>query len=172
MTLSPSPTTKSLLPCSRLITSAALTISSALFSDSLNSLTQKKHESVYSRAARDFCAWREQGILIQEKAPCVFAYSQRFTVPGTETVKERRGFIALGKLHDYADQVVFRHEQTLSKPKSDRLNLLKATRAHFGQIFMLYSDPAGSMENFCLKWMARPTLKSPTSTVCFTGFGG
>ena len=42
--------------------------------------------------------------------------------------------------------MVFRHEQTLSKPKSDRLNLLKATRAHFGQIFMLYSDPAGSVE--------------------------
>ena len=61
-------------------------------------------------------------------------------------MKERRGFIALGKLHDYADQVVFRHEQTLSKPKSDRLNLLKATRAHFGQIFMLYSDPAASVE--------------------------
>jgi uncharacterized protein (DUF1015 family) len=61
-------------------------------------------------------------------------------------VKERRGFIALGKLHEYADQVVFRHEQTLSKPKSDRLNLLKATHAHFGQIFMLYSDPAGSVE--------------------------
>ena len=56
------------------------------------------------------------------------------------------GFIALGKLHEYADQVVFRHEQTLSKPKSDRLNLLKATHAHFGQIFMLYSDPAGSVE--------------------------
>ena len=42
--------------------------------------------------------------------------------------------------------MVFRHEQTLSKPKSDRLNLLKATRAHFGQIFMLYSDPAASVE--------------------------
>ena len=42
--------------------------------------------------------------------------------------------------------MVFRHEQTLSKPKSDRLNLLKATHAHFGQIFMLYSDPAGSVE--------------------------
>ena len=96
--------------------------------------------------ARDFRAWREQGVLIQEKDPCMFAYAQRFRVPGSEAVKERRGFIALGKLHDYADQVVFRHEQTLSKPKSDRLNLLKATHAHFGQIFMLYSDPAGSVE--------------------------
>ncbi|HEY1902892.1 MAG TPA: DUF1015 domain-containing protein [Terracidiphilus sp.] len=106
----------------------------------------ERGESVYSRAARDFCAWREQGVLVQEKEPCIFAYAHRFTVPGTQIVKERRGFIALGKLHDYSEQVIFRHEQTLSKPKSDRLNLLKATHAHFGQIFMLYSDPAGSVE--------------------------
>jgi uncharacterized protein (DUF1015 family) len=103
-------------------------------------------ENVYTRAARDFRSWREQGVLVQEKNPCIFAYAQRFKVPGTQIVKERRGFIALGKLHDYAEKVVFRHEQTLSKPKSDRLNLLKATRAHFGQIFMLYSDPSGSIE--------------------------
>lgn len=106
----------------------------------------ERGESVYGRAARDFQAWREQRILIQEKALCVYAYAQRFQVPGSGEIKERRGFIALGKLHDYTDQVVFRHEETLSKPKSDRLNLLKATRAHFGQIFMLYSDPAGSVE--------------------------
>ncbi len=103
-------------------------------------------ESVYTRAARDFRAWREQGVLVQEKEPSVFAYAQRFTVPGSAAVKERRGFIALGKLHDYSEQVVFRHEQTLSKPKTDRLNLLKATRAHFGQIFMLYSDPANAVD--------------------------
>jgi len=106
----------------------------------------ERNESVYTRAARDFRAWREQGILIHEKHPCVFAYAQRFRAPGSDAVRERRGFIALGKLHDYAEQVVFRHEQTLSKPKSDRLNLLRATRAHFGQIFMLYSDPAASVE--------------------------
>jgi uncharacterized protein (DUF1015 family) len=106
----------------------------------------ERGESVYTRAARDLSAWREQGVLSQEKTPCVYAYAQRFQVPGSDVVKERRGFIALGKLHDYAEQVVFRHEYTLSKPKSDRLNLLKATHAHFGQIFMLYSDPAGSVE--------------------------
>jgi uncharacterized protein (DUF1015 family) len=106
----------------------------------------ERGENVYTRAARDFRAWREQSVLVREKSPCIFAYSQRFRVPGSDEVKERRGFIALGKLHEYADQVVFRHEQTLSKPKSDRLNLLRATRAHFGQIFMLYSDPGGSVE--------------------------
>ena len=106
----------------------------------------ERGESVYGRAARDFHAWREEGVLAQEKSPCIFAYSQQFQVPGSDELVERRGFIALGKLQDYADQVVFRHEETLAKPKSDRMSLLQATRAHFGQIFMLYSDPAGSVE--------------------------
>ena len=102
---------------------------------------------IYTNAARDFAEWRASGILAQERQPCVFAYSQRFSVPGLSgVVQERRGFIALGELYDYSQGVVFRHEQTLSKPKSDRLNLLRATRAHFGQIFMLYSDPAKTAE--------------------------
>jgi uncharacterized protein (DUF1015 family) len=101
---------------------------------------------VYTRAARDFVEWRKNGVLQTDNEPSIFAYSQRFQVPGRDEVRERRGFIALGGLEDYTAKVVFRHEQTLSKPKSDRLNLLKATCAHFGQIFMLYSDPARSIE--------------------------
>ena len=44
-------------------------------------------------------------------------------------------------MEDYAAGVVHRHEQTLSGPKKDRMELLRHTRAHFGQIFMLYPDP-------------------------------
>ena len=44
----------------------------------------ERGESVYTRAARDLRAWQQQGVLTQEKDPCVFAYSQRFKVPGTE----------------------------------------------------------------------------------------
>jgi uncharacterized protein (DUF1015 family) len=50
----------------------------------------ERGESVYTRAARDFRAWREQGVLVQEKDPCVFAYSQRFTVPGQGTARFHR----------------------------------------------------------------------------------
>ena len=116
--------------------------------------------NVYTRAARDFADWRESGVLTQESEPCIFAYAQRFTVPGTpDTLLERRGFIALGELYDYAQKVVFRHEQTLSKPKSDRLNLLRATRAHFGQIFMLYSDPGLSAERLLFDSTAAPDIE-------------
>ena len=103
--------------------------------------------NVYSRAASYFREWRTNGVLIQDREPSIYVYSQRFPAPGEpERELERRGFVALGKLHDYSEQVVFRHEQTLSKPKADRLNLLRATKAHFGQIFMLYDDPGREIE--------------------------
>ena len=120
-------------------------------------MTTAEGENVYSRAARDFAEWRGAGVLAQDQSPSVFAYSQRFTVPGSDgVVVERRGFIALGELYDYSQQVVFRHEQTLSKPKSDRMNLLKATHAHFGQIFMLYSDPAQMAEKILFSAAGSP----------------
>lgn len=102
--------------------------------------------NIYTRAAEYLHDWRSGGILKQDPAPGIYAYSQTFTVPGTRDLQERRGLIALGRLHDYAEGVVHRHEQTLSKPRADRLNLLRATQAHFGQIFMLYSDPANEIE--------------------------
>jgi uncharacterized protein (DUF1015 family) len=101
---------------------------------------------VYTRAKHDFEEWRRKGVLYRENEPCVFAYAQRFTVPGTDDVRERRGFIALGEAQEYAQGVIFRHEQTLARPKTDRMNLLQATRAHCEQIFMLYSDPALTVE--------------------------
>ena len=102
--------------------------------------------NVYTRAAEYLHDWRSGGILKQDAQPGIYAYSQTFTVPGTRELAERRGLIALGRIHDYTDGVVFRHEQTLAKPRADRLNLLRATRAHFGQIFMLYSDPKNEIE--------------------------
>ena len=55
--------------------------------------------------------------------------------------RTRRGFIGAGKLEEYSAGVVFRHEQTLSGPKADRLELLRHTQTHTGQLFFLYSDP-------------------------------
>jgi len=98
-------------------------------------------DNPYTRAAACFGNWRREGVLTQDSRPSIYPYSQTFTVPGAEGRLTRRGFIALGQLEDYCNKVVFRHEQTLAKPKADRLDLLRATKAHFGQIFMLYHDP-------------------------------
>ncbi len=107
--------------------------------------TDNPVNNVYSRSAGHFRDWRQQGILRQDSLPSLYVYSQRFTLPGSTRGRataelERRGFIALGRIEDYSAGIVHRHEQTLAKPKADRLDLLRSTRAHFGQIFMLYED--------------------------------
>lgn len=96
-------------------------------------------ENVYSRAAGYGREWRAEGILQQDSAPSIYAYSQAFKAPSGASF-ERRGFIALGRVEDYSAKVVFRHEQTLAKPKADRLDLLRATRVHYEQLFLLYED--------------------------------
>jgi uncharacterized protein (DUF1015 family) len=103
-------------------------------------------DNVYTRAAATLNEWRAEGIMREEAEPALYGYSQTYTVPGTDEVRERRGFIALGHLYDYADHVVYRHEQTFPKHKSDRLALFKATRAYCEQIYMLYSDPTFTAE--------------------------
>jgi len=98
-------------------------------------------DNVYTRAAACLNAWMANGILEQEKTPSLYAYYQQFTIPDTGQNVERKSFIGLSALEDYSAGVVYRHEQTLSGPKKDRMELLRKTRAHFEQIFMLYDDP-------------------------------
>ncbi len=126
----------------------------------LPELFDSAENNVYTRAAESFHDWRAQGVLTQDNEPAIYAYSQRYEVSGPHgRVQERRGFIALGELVDYSQNIVFRHERTLAKPKSDRLNLLRATRAHFGQIFMLYSDPGQTAENLLFANPTNPDIE-------------
>ena len=103
-------------------------------------------DNVYTRAAKHLDDWIRDGILSRDPAPGLYAYFQEFEVPDTGERAVRQGFIGIGKIEDYSANIVHRHEQTLSGPKKDRLELLRHTRAHFGQIFMLYPDPDGAVD--------------------------
>jgi uncharacterized protein (DUF1015 family) len=112
-------------------------------------------DNVYTRAAAFSRQWREQGILQQDSASSIYPYSQTFAAPSGKNF-ERRGFIALGRVEDYSAKVVFRHEQTLAKPKADRFDLLRATRVHYEQLFLLYED-SGEIDSL-LVTSKRPTI--------------
>ncbi|MBW8000533.1 MAG: DUF1015 domain-containing protein [Planctomycetes bacterium] len=91
----------------------------------------------YTRAAKYLDEWTEKGVLKQDSEKSIYGYVQDFAI-GTENY-QRSGFVSLGKLEDFGAGVK-PHEQTMSNPKIDRLNLQKATGAKFGLIFMLYDD--------------------------------
>ena len=98
-------------------------------------------DNVYTRAEKALQEWIRDGVVVRDSRPGIYVYFQEYTLPGTTERRTRKGFIALGRVEDYAARVIFRHEQTLAGPKADRLELLRHTRTHTGQLFMLYSDP-------------------------------
>ena len=115
--------------------------------------------NVYTRATGFLKDWIERGVLVRDSEPCLFAYFQDFSVPDTGERLSRSGFIGLGAVEDYSAGVVHRHEQTLSGPKKDRLELLRHTHAHFGQIFMLYPDPERQVDRLLAEAaQAKPTM--------------
>lgn len=96
--------------------------------------------NVYTRAAQSLDIWIAGGILVRDRSPAFYVYEQEFSLPPNRERLVRRGLITLARIEDYSAGVVFRHEQTLAGPKADRLELLRHTRAHTGQLFMLYAD--------------------------------
>ncbi len=107
-------------------------------------------DNVYTRAARYLEDWIASGILVQDSQPSLFAYFQKFQVeaPTGPVTHLRKGLIALGAVEDYSEGSVYRHELTHSGPKRDRLELLRHTRAHFGQLFLVYDDPKLEMDGW------------------------
>jgi len=103
-------------------------------------------DNQYTRAADYLNTWIEKGILKQDLAEAIYAYIQDFELAGTWF--QRSSFIALAKLEEFGE-TVRPHEQTLSAPKIDRLNLQRATAAQFGLVFMLYKDEKKIAEKIC-----------------------
>jgi uncharacterized protein (DUF1015 family) len=103
-------------------------------------------DNVYTRARGYLHDWIHTGILARDPEPGIFPYFQEFTVPDTGERLVRKSFIALGAVEDYSAGIVYPHEKTLSGPKKDRMELLRSTRAQFEQIFMLYADPACTID--------------------------
>jgi uncharacterized protein (DUF1015 family) len=130
-----------------------------------------EQHNVYTRAAEYLREWRKDHVLSEEAEPAIYGYSQTYTVPGTNETRERRGFIALGHLYEYADKVVYRHEQTFPKHKSDRLALFKATRAYCEQIYMLYSDPGFTAEKLIFGSDGKTPDKAPADLAITDEYG-
>lgn len=108
--------------------------------------SDNESDNVYTRAAKHFEEWIAEGMLEQDDHSAFYAYFQEFTPPDSSERMTRKGFIGLGAVEDYSANIVHRHEHTLAGPKKDRLQVLEATHAHFGQIFMLYPDREGAID--------------------------
>jgi uncharacterized protein (DUF1015 family) len=109
----------------------------------------------YQNAAKTLENWIGEQVLIPDPERTIYCYHQTFKTPEGEE-KTRKGFLALIRLVDFDQGVVLPHEATLSAPKEDRLQLLRAARTNFCPIFSLYSDPEQSIDKLLQPFTAAP----------------
>jgi uncharacterized protein (DUF1015 family) len=91
----------------------------------------------YQGAAIFFQQWLKKGILQYDSVSSFYMHDHHFEHSGEKMV--RRGLIARVKLEHWGNGI-FPHEETSSKAKSDRLQLMRACRAQFSPLFSLYHD--------------------------------
>lgn len=98
----------------------------------------------YQHAARLIETWRREGILVQDERPTFYVVSQRFNARGLGE-RIRYGLVARIRIEEDDSGRILPHERTMDAPRSDRLELLAATRTQLSQVFLLYSDPGGTV---------------------------
>ncbi|MFQ5876012.1 MAG: DUF1015 family protein, partial [Dehalococcoidia bacterium] len=92
----------------------------------------------YTRAAALFRRWLEEGVLLRDPTPAMYALEEEFAFEGR--MMRRRGLVAVVCLEEFDKGIVLPHEHTTSGPKADRLALMKATRSNSSPIMALYRD--------------------------------
>ena len=118
----------------------------------------------YTRAADLLAKWRSTGILVQDETPMIYCYHQEFEIEGRSY--ERKGFLARVQLEEFGSGKIFPHEETMSGPKADRLQLMRATRANTEPIFGIYPGDEDELERLCL---GRPPCEPLVQTVDGSG---
>lgn len=107
----------------------------------------------YTRAAAHYKQWLAEGTLVQDPSPAFYYYEQEFSIPGKGTFV-RKGYLGALRLSAFGEGEVLPHEKTLSKPKEDRLALMRVTDANMSPIFGLFSDPKDEVLSEMRKGMA------------------
>lgn len=98
-------------------------------------------EDCYTQAGKTLEQWMDQGVLKTDMDEGIYIYEEEFLDKVDRgNVKTLRGMVCLVRLEDFSANVVLPHEETLSKAKEDRFQLMCATGCNFSQIYSLYRD--------------------------------
>ena len=110
----------------------------------------------YTRAAAAYRGWLSEGVLLRDDEEGIYLTVQEFeakTATGPVR-KSRLGIVALVRIEAFGEGAIHPHEHTMPGPKADRLELMRHTKAAFGQIFSLYSDPEGFLRRLLAQHLA------------------
>lgn len=110
----------------------------------------------YQNAKEIYSKWLRDKVLIRDDEPSIYPYYQDFEFEGQRYT--RKGFIANLRVEDLDKKIVLPHEQTFRKHKEDRLALTIACNSNLSQIFCVYPDASGEIEEDVDKNIGEPLV--------------
>ena len=113
----------------------------ALIARDLHNVVRLTLAGSEDEAGRLFRTWLEEGVLVRDAEPAVWALAQDYVGPDG-VARRREGIVASLQVEPYEIRAVLPHERTHAGPKESRLRLLRAARAQIEPIFLLYDGDA------------------------------
>ena len=120
----------------------------------------------YREAGNTLKDWLDREILACDTEESIYVYEMQFSANGAR--RSLKGFVSLVKLTEFSEGIVLPHEETLSKAKKDRFDLMSETFCNFSQIYSLYMDEDGSAYGLidgCSKGIPDMEVKDPDGTI-------
>jgi len=117
-------------------------------------LNRTAGDAGYAEAGETYGRWLAEGVLTADPEPALYLLEQRFSAQGRDL--SRVGLLARFRAEDYATRAILPHEHTRKGPKEDRYRVLKATRANFSPIFLMFPDEGQAFRRLAARLVTAP----------------
>lgn len=98
--------------------------------------TDEYADSVYEKAAENFCKFQREGWLVQDSKPLYYIYAQ------TMNGHTQHGIVLGASVEDYLNGAIKKHELTRQDKEEDRMRHVRITDANIEPVFLAYRDNA------------------------------
>lgn len=95
-------------------------------------------ESAYEDAKKLYLEMSDKGVIECDEKKGIYVYEEEFDALGNRY--KIRGIFVRVRLEEFDKKVVLPHEETLSKAKQDRFDLMCSTFCNFSPIYCMYTD--------------------------------
>ncbi len=122
----------------------------ALYDNPLNSihLSIPRGDQPAKNAAAVLNEWKQKNYIIQDQVPGIYVYYQYFSLPSEPKPYCRKGFICKIRVHEWQDNIILRHENTMDEAVDGQIELLTETRLNASPTHGLYTDESFELEPY------------------------
>ncbi len=136
-----------------------------LYQNPLNSihLSVPLGQNPADAAKKTLSKWIADETIQQDEKPTIYVYYQYFSLPSLISKNKeycRKGFITMIKAHDWKENIILRHENTIPAAVNDRIELVEKTGLNVSPTHGLYGDNTFELEKYMDEAIQNPVYET------------